>query len=346
MKKSAFALFLILVLLFSLCACAKSEGNPSSESMLSTDETQLPSTSVENDPETETNPLVQPDTEEATPLFWRVTGNGYDGEFYLLGSIHVSPGTAYPQEIINAYQACEYLAVESDIVALESDLGAAATAMQTLLYTDGTTISDHIDAELYENAKQVLTDLEFYTPMLDYYMPVFWSQLVENLAIMETEFDIENGVDRYFLNAAKEDGTQILEVEDYMDTYYALASLSEATQVLLLREAIDPEYLETYEDSLKELYDAWSTGDAAAVEALLFSAPDSELTEEELACSEEYENMLIHTRNQHMTDVAATYLTEGKNVFYVVGLAHMLGEDGLVNALTNLGYTVTQVTYE
>ena len=42
------------------------------------------------------------------------------------------------------------------------------------------------------------------------------------------------GVDRYFLQMAKADGTEILEVEQYTDVYRALGALSEETQVYAL----------------------------------------------------------------------------------------------------------------
>ena len=51
-------------------------------------------------------------------------------------------------------------------------------------------------------------------------------------------------------------------------------------------------------------------------------------------------------RNDDMHDVAVGYLESGKVVFYAVGLAHLLAEDGLVNTLRDAGYTVELVTYE
>ena len=44
-------------------------------------------------------------------------------------------------------------------------------------------------------------------------------------------------------------------------------------------------------------------------------------------------------------ETADEALRAGKNVFYIVGIAHMLGEDGIVEGLRQLGYTVTQVSY-
>lgn len=52
--------------------------------------------------------------EVSTPLMWRVSGNGFGGSFYLLGSIHVGleDTNLYPDEVYDAYNSCEYLAVE------------------------------------------------------------------------------------------------------------------------------------------------------------------------------------------------------------------------------------------
>ena len=115
--------------------------------------------------------------------------------------------------------------------------------MRCLVYTDGTTIDAHLDAQTYADAKQVLTDLGGYQTMLDHYMPIFWYLLAGNLALAQTRFSPDGGVDRYFLQMAKADGTEILEVEQYTDVYRALGALSEETQVYALQQAIRPEVL-------------------------------------------------------------------------------------------------------
>lgn len=58
-----------------------------------------------------------------------------------------------------------------------------------------------------------------------------------------------------------------------------------------------------------------------------------------------YNNVMTVVRNKLMVERASEYLRDHKNVFYVVGLAHMLGDDGLVASLENRGYTVSQISY-
>ena len=71
----------------------------------------------------------------------------------------------------------------------------------------------------------------------------------------------------------------------------------------------------------------------------------SEMTEEELALYEEYSKAMEWDRNAGMLDVAKGYLSSGKTVFFAVGLAHLIAEDGLVNTLRDAGYTVELVPY-
>jgi uncharacterized protein YbaP (TraB family) len=48
-------------------------------------------------------------------------------------------------------------------------------------------------------------------------------------------------------------------------------------------------------------------------------------------------------RNANMVEKAREYLQSGKTVFCAVGLAHLLGEGGMVEALREAGYTVTLI---
>ena len=52
---------------------------------------------------------------------------------------------------------------------------------------------------------------------------------------------------------------------------------------------------------------------------------------------------MTECENLKMAETAEHYITDGKTVFYVVGLAHMLGEGGLVQLLKQSGYTVERV---
>ena len=50
-------------------------------------------------------------------------------------------------------------------------------------------------------------------------------------------------------------------------------------------------------------------------------------------------------RNALMLQTAIEYLQSDDVIFYAVGAAHVMADDGLVNTLREAGYTVEQVSY-
>ena len=54
---------------------------------------------------------------------------------------------------------------------------------------------------------------------------------------------------------------------------------------------------------------------------------------------------MLGARNVGMINEATELLKSGRKVFYVVGLAHMIGDDGIVAGLKALGYKVELVEY-
>ncbi len=342
MLKRLTTLLFAMLLLLSAVSCGNSEQNGENTS----------SALTESEATTETEAATESagdsdEPEVSTPLFWKVTGNGYDGDFYLLGSIHVGDESTnlYPPEITEAYDRCEYLAVECDIVSIEQNMFLMMEMLSELVYKDGTTIKDHIDPDVYTKARLILKKSGLYSQSLDDYMPVYWSTVIENVCVDASGMNYDYGVDRHFLTSAAEQGKEILEIEDAVESYRALGALSDATQEYMLFEATEDGYFAEYVASLRDMYSVWKKGDLDEMTNLLFEETDEELTAEELAIYEEYNDMMLTVRNPVMVDAAEDYIKADKDVFYIVGLAHMLGEDGIVNSLESLGYTVTLVDF-
>ena len=78
------------------------------------------------------------------------------------------------------------------------------------------------------------------------------------------------------------------------------------------------------------------------LETLVLQEMDvSEYTAEEIAMMTEYNNELLTARNTKMAMAAQQFLDGGKRVFFVVGAAHMIGDDGIVSLLEYNGYSIT-----
>ena len=279
----------------------------------------------------------------ATPLMWLVTAP--DGQImYLFGSIHCAGEELYPlpSAITDAFAECEYLAVEFDIIAYGQDADAINAITPYYFYQDGKTIADEIGRKLYNRARAVLKEAGpelgagFAIEALDNLKPAIWVDMLTGIAVNRAGLSFELGLDRYFLTEAHEGGIKILEVESVEDQVAMLLGFSLPLQAALLEGALD---IELGTQGVIELYSLWKQGDEQALMAFL--ASEDELMQEELA--KEYDYAILTKRNLLMAEVAERYMAEGKTVFYVVGLLHMLREDGIVELLRQNGYKVVRI---
>ena len=302
---------------------------------------------------TDEPPVPEEPEEKATPLFYHVTGA--DGqEMWLLGTIHIGDArTSYlPQEIYDAFDAADALAVEFNSEAfyeqLDNDEELSNQVSENYFYSDGSLTEDHVeDEELFMYAEMYMKATGNYHMNAPYLKVSAWSNAIDNFFTQQTyDLNSTQGVDNQLIWRAEAQNKEILDVESGLFQVQMLYSFSEELQEYLLYGSVytDPY---AYANDVRELFEMWCAGDEAELIAYLNEeTDDSELTDEELALIEEYNNAMGTDRNDDMHDVAVDYLESGDVVFYAVGLAHLLAEDGLVNTLRAAGYTVELVSYE
>jgi len=312
-KKSIKALFLSFLLIFPIML---SGCNPSSK--ISTDKP---------------NP-------QSKPAMWEVTSKDGATKLYLFGSIHAADKTAYPlrAEVATAFNKSDYLAVECDIVAFQEDLVRQMESSAGLVYTDGTTIEDHIPSDTYEKVKKILTDNDLYMSVYDKMKPSVWSSLLDNLLVKKSGLNADLGIDTYLLKQAKQSKKKILEIESVEFQMDMLSNFSDEIQALMLKSYTDD--FNKQVDMLKELYTNWNSGDIENLSKMSDEEDDS-LTDAEKVLYEQYNKVMLTDRNVGMVTKAEQYLSEGKNTFFVVGAMHMVGDKGIVAQLKAKGYTVT-----
>jgi len=281
------------------------------------------------------------------PLLWRVTSP--DGQtLYLFGSIHAADAELYPlpDAIMDAFSRSDYLAVEFDVVAFEQNAAALAEMSAMLMYTDGRTVVDDIGYELHQRAIALMSELEseleshlgrgFPLELLDAFKPTMWIDLLTAVAIDRSGMSFDYGLDRFFINEANARGMEIIEIESFEDQISMLLGFSVPLQMFLLENVMD---IDEVVVGTNKLYELWKAGDIQALEAFLESDTDSFPPE----LADEYFEAMLTERDIAMVAAAQRYMDEGRKVFYVVGLAHMIGEDGIVGQLVRSGYTVERL---
>lgn len=326
--------FLAILLVFALCITLVSCSPATNET------SDAPTTKATA--KTEDITTASTDEEKVQPLLYKVTDD--DGNtIWLFGSIHVGRDEFYPlpDYVMDAFEGSESLAVEFDLIAFEKDTSAQIAALTPLIYTDGTTISDHIPEELYEKCVELFEDANYYNSLLDYYIPAMWSLTLNTLLYEELGVETDLGVDRHLLKLAKENDMEILDIESATFQYQMFSDFSEELQILLLEETVEMYSLaDGAEEEIEKLLDLWQSGDA---DALAKALAEDEPSASEKDLYKEYNKAMITDRNRSMTDFAEDALESGDEVFICVGAAHIVGEGAMADLLAQRGYEVTLV---
>lgn len=297
---------------------------------------------AQNRPHDAMNGITDNTTIQATPHIWKVShGESY---LFLFGSIHVAQEELYPlnEMIMNTYASCDYLALETNPSEFQNEETIAAMA-SFMRYTDGTKIMDIIGEDLFDEMIAVLKK-EFpnlNSEGLESCTPMMFLNLLQIIVMDKTNLSDEYGIDLYFYNAATKDGKSILSVEPYELQMQIFSDFSSDVNKYMLEDLLD---VNAKAEETKRLYAAWIAGDADSIieYELLEGAKADMASKEELYVY----NRLGIDRSLYMADVAEGYVREGKNVFFVVGAAHMLGEQGIVSLLQNKGYKVELLSYQ
>lgn len=264
----------------------------------------------------------------------------------MLGSFHALKDECYPlpEAVTNAYNNADILAVECDITSTSEDGEYMKNLMKQMLYNDNTKLSQHISEEAYSALQTYLGYWGMDISALEVYRPWAISSTLDTLLIQDADFDSEKGLDNYLLTTAHADGKEIYEVESVDFQMNLLINFSDDIYDLMFR-SYEGETKESQKQALEDLYTAWKSGD---IETFLEEDNEEELagyTEEDKKIAEDYNNQMLYDRNKNMAKAAEDLMSQGKNVFYVVGAAHYAGEGGIIDLLENDGYTAERVQY-
>ncbi len=328
-----------------------SEDNSSSESDSSKkpqqqdDEKSQISSAEQSDKESSTESSADESSSEQektkstiSPAVWEVTdANG--NSIYMMGSIHLADKEAevMPDYFETAFAKCDSLAVECDITSASMNM----SVIRKVMYSDGSTVKDHVPEDQYDKAVKLLTDAGVYTSLYDYFKPIVWVELGETASAHNAGLNAQYGVDSNLIARAKGEGKEVIELESLSFQYDILSGLSDELQKLLFEQLTIDGYMEEATKSLSELYTNWKKG--TLDETITNPDHSADLTAEEQKLIRDYNKVLIDDRNVGMAEKSFGFLKEGKKVMVVVGAAHYYGEKGVLKLMENYGCTIKRL---
>ncbi|MBZ2206640.1 TraB/GumN family protein [Massilia soli] len=261
-----------------------------------------------------------------------------DGEMaYLFGTIHVGATSFYPL----APQVSQALAEATQLV-LELDTRADAAFDQAVArhasYAGGDHIRHHVSADTLRRLVKALHAVGIPLSDVGHLKPWLLANMLTGIALEKNGFQRAHGNESFLLDAVQARGARLAELESADYQLSLFDTLDEDRAESYLREALDDLSSGSAMKKARAVIDAWTSGDADALEALI---PDT--IGAGTVTSDFTLRTLLDRRNPEMAQRIAHIMKDGKVSFVGVGLLHLLGANGLPRLLAQRGYRVERV---
>jgi uncharacterized protein YbaP (TraB family) len=269
------------------------------------------------------------DAQEKTFL-WRVSKDNHS--LYLLGSIHYLRKENFPlrKSIIDAFDASDRLVFEIDLNRVSPDAAQRVT-LEKAIYRDGQTLKQNVSQETYQLAEQHAAKLGIDMRVMGPMKPWFVALTLVAIKFQQIGLEPKLGVDHYLAERAKSSGKSTSGLETLEFQIGLLDQMSKPDQESLLRETVVE--LDLLDANINKIVQAWLTGDSQSLESLLLAG---------MKQYPEVHEKIIVERNRRWVPQIEKILAQGDGAMVVVGAAHLVGKDGVIEMLKARGYALEQ----
>ena len=262
---------------------------------------------------------------------WRV-GSGTHS-IYLAGSIHLLRKENYPLADVleKAFDQCRVLVLEID-PSEATDPEAVQAMLAKGKLPVGETLERQIGKETYTMASAKVSEMGMDMAGFRDFKPWFFLLTLTQARFQALGFDPALGLDMYFYSKAVEAGKEVVGLETIDFQIDLFDGMSGVDQDRLVRQGLKD--LDVVETEMDEIVTAWSTGDVKTLEGLIF---------ESFRDYPAIFDRLVTRRTKNWMPTIESLLKGGKRCLVVVGVGHLVGDEGLVELLRARGYAVEQL---
>jgi len=252
---------------------------------------------------------------------------------YLGGTFHILRETDYPlpPEFDKAYKASDIVVFETDIGKLQ-DPAAQQKLLTKAIYADGSTIDTHLSAKTYGELSAYCEANGIPLAALSRFKP---SLLMVTLTLMEfMKLGVtQQGVDMFFHELANRDKKVVEGLETVDEQLDYVISMADGNEDEFVMYSLKD--LKTIKQLFETLAHAWRTGDAAKLEELMVAELKTQ--------QPKLYKKLITDRNRNWLPLIDASQKTPRTKFVLVGVGHLVGPDGIIEALKKKGYKVDKL---
>ena len=276
-------------------------------------------------------------------LFWKVSDS--NSTIYLLGSLHFADSSFYPLDSVieNAFDRSEELAVEIDMSDDSISQQLALMSEQYGFFHDGRSLDSVIPASVLMSLDSLCLAWKLPLGSFARYKPIPAGMTVTAVGIMRMGYDGKLGIDVHFLNRARDAGKNIISLETVEEQVFVLTGDDDSFALgnfylkTILRET------PSLDSATRGMMRAWKTGDDSLF-CVNMNLDTAQLSPADSLLKKEFNERIYYSRNRKMAESIAGFLANDRNVFVIVGAAHLAGNhENILDILRRKGFTVEQL---
>ena len=252
---------------------------------------------------------------------------------YLGGTCHILRDADYPlpPEFLKAYQASEVVVFETDMGELQ-DPATQRKFLSKAVYADGSTIDKHLSPKAYGELSAYCEANGIPLAAFRQLKPSLLMVTLTTLELMKLGVT-RQGVDQFFHDLAIKDRKIVVGLETVDEQINYVVSMADGNEDEFVTYSLKE--LKNLGPQFEVLANAWRTGDAAKLDALMVA--DLKARQPQLYMK------LIFERNRNWLPVIDSGRKPPRTKFVLVGAGHLVGPDGLIEALKRKGYRVDKL---
>lgn len=264
-------------------------------------------------------------------FLWKASGE--KNSVYILGSIHLlkRENATLKPVVQEVFSKSRRLVLEIDLVN-EGPAKFQQLLMQKGVNVDGKLLPQQLSPETYELTAQRAADLGVDLKLLASFKPWVVALTMVVMELQKLGYDPNSGIDHQLAQRAKQANKPVSGLETAEFQIDIFSRLSPPEQDMFLRRSLLE--MDQLEKSVDDMVDAWNRGDVERGEKLFL---------ESMRDYPELKTKLIDERNRSWIPQIEQFLKQDEDILVVVGAAHLVGKEGVIELLSARGYKLEQM---
>ena len=268
----------------------------------------------------------------ASASVWVVHAGG--NVTYIGGTCHLLRQSDHPlpAEYTTAYRA-------SDLLVFETQLEQMQTAefqqnlVKKAVYTDGRTLDLVLSPSTYNRLADYCNQAGVPIAQLASFKPFMVILTLVGVELQKMGVSSQAGVDEHFFNKARADGKRTAGLESTQTQLDFLATMSDGIEDRFVTHGLKD--LKRFSQLLDQLISVWREGDEAKLYRFFIKDMQNDFPN--------LYRRLVDDRNVAWLPQIRTLIKTPETEFVLVGVAHLVGPQGIIDQLKNQGMAVKKL---